>query len=179
MVRQITMTTMTALAIGVFAVHVGAETLAYHKEPYKVTLRADASAESDAAHIIAETVSAKGTPHLRVHFGDFHLGDQSYITLTSLEDGGFQVLDAATLPYGPTPAPSSMVMRSSSSFTPHPATQMPSSKSSRLRFTTWASRWRVMTTPSRAVASAAIRITGSRPTIVEQAGCSSAAARAG
>jgi V8-like Glu-specific endopeptidase len=60
-----------------------------HKEPYTATLDPESP-----LHV----VRAAGAPWLRIHFGAYALGERSYITLTSLEDGGQQRLDSGTLP---------------------------------------------------------------------------------
>jgi len=45
-----------------------------------------------------QVVRTPGVPWLRLHISDYNLGAQSYITITSLLDGGRQRLDARSLP---------------------------------------------------------------------------------
>lgn len=45
-----------------------------------------------------DVIEVPGAPWLRLHFGDYDLGRNSFISLTSREDGQQQVLDQRTLP---------------------------------------------------------------------------------
>jgi V8-like Glu-specific endopeptidase len=46
---------------------------------------------------LREVVRATGAPWLQLHFSDYNLGKLSYIIITSLEDGGHQLLNAKSL----------------------------------------------------------------------------------
>ncbi len=48
--------------------------------------------------VFTEVIRADGAPWLRVHISEYNLGQQSYITFTSVKDGGRQRLDSKTLP---------------------------------------------------------------------------------
>ena len=74
------------------------EQTGFHREPYPLSLRASDDAPVQTEQVFAQTIEVSGTPLLRVHFGDYSLGAESYIALTSAQDGGYQVLNAETLP---------------------------------------------------------------------------------
>ena len=42
-------------------------------------------------------VQSKGAPWLQLHFSDYNLGEESFITVTSLRDGDEQTLDSKAL----------------------------------------------------------------------------------
>lgn len=55
-------------------------------------------AESEETVVpLAELVEAPQAPWIRAHFGAFHLGEKSYVTITSLLDGDTQRLDARSM----------------------------------------------------------------------------------
>jgi hypothetical protein len=70
----------------------------YHKQPYVAELgsRDSLTAKSDLP--LRKVVQAENAPWLRLHISDYNLGEKSYLTITSLQDGGRQRLDAGTLP---------------------------------------------------------------------------------
>lgn len=73
-----------------------------HEAPYNVTLGQPDSKAKDQKTTqqvsFTETIKVEGAPWLRLQFSSFYLGQHSYITMTSVEDGGQQRLDARTLP---------------------------------------------------------------------------------
>jgi len=73
------------------------ERTTFHKEPYPFTLRASDEMPTRTEQILREMVDVPAAALLRIHFGDHNLGADSYVTLTSLQDGGYQVLNAETL----------------------------------------------------------------------------------
>ena len=70
-----------------------------HREAYGATLGAKLAPKSNAdSSTLVQVVHVPGAPWLRLHVGSYHLGPDSFLTFTSLEDGGRQRLDAKTLP---------------------------------------------------------------------------------
>jgi len=74
------------------------EQTGFHREHYSLSLRASDDAPVQTEQVFAQTIEVSGTSLLRVHFGDYSLGAESYIAITSAQDGGYQVLNAETLP---------------------------------------------------------------------------------
>jgi V8-like Glu-specific endopeptidase len=54
-------------------------------------------AESGTITVFRETIQFPGAPWLKLHFSDYNLGKRSFITVTSLEDGGQQRLDTTSI----------------------------------------------------------------------------------
>ena len=72
-------------------------TIPYHKEPYRMASGILESTEAETVSKFRETVRAPEAAWMRLHFSDYNLGKQSYITITSHKDGGKQRLDANSL----------------------------------------------------------------------------------
>lgn len=70
----------------------------YHKEPYRLDSGVYEGLEAETALAFQEVIQVTGAPWLRVHISDCNLGQKSYITFTSLQDGGWQRLDSKTVP---------------------------------------------------------------------------------
>lgn len=70
----------------------------HHREPYLIDSGLHVGTVDEAAAVFGEFVHVSGVPWLRIHFGDYNLGHSSYLTLTSLQDGGQQRLNAISLP---------------------------------------------------------------------------------
>jgi hypothetical protein len=93
-----------ALAIGVAVVATGGRSWAraippkYHKEPYQLSTGAHGNARTETTPPFQEIIVAPGAPWVRLHIGQYHLGEKSYVTFTSTLDGGRQRLDAKSLP---------------------------------------------------------------------------------
>jgi len=72
----------------------------YHKEPYHLDSGVHEGHEGIATQTVLafrETVRVPGAPWLQLHFSDYNLGERSYITITSLKDGGHERLNAKSL----------------------------------------------------------------------------------
>jgi len=69
----------------------------YHKEPYRLDSGVYEGLEAETALAFQEVIQVTGAPWLRVHISDCNLGQKSYITFTSLQDGGWQRLDSKTV----------------------------------------------------------------------------------
>lgn len=73
----------------------------YHTEPYTRpsagVFRGAEGPQAEALTAVSETVRAPGAPWLRLRFRDYNLGENSFIVITSLQDGASQRLDAQTL----------------------------------------------------------------------------------
>lgn len=69
----------------------------HHQELYDVTLGQRDTEESTRQPPLTETITIVGAPWLRLEFSDYNLGQHSYITMTSVEDGGQQRLNAKSL----------------------------------------------------------------------------------
>jgi len=70
----------------------------HHTEPYVVDTRAQESLAVEGGVAFRQVVRSPGAAWLRLHFGDYDLGERNTITITSLQDGGQQRLDAKSLP---------------------------------------------------------------------------------
>ena len=60
----------------------------------------DSGVHSGAETIVSafgKTIQVAGVPWVRVHFSDYNLGQHSFVTITSLMDGGKQILDAESM----------------------------------------------------------------------------------
>ncbi len=71
----------------------------YHKEPFILDTRTHSNPSSESVNAFQAEIRVPGAPWLRVHISDYNLGQNSYLTLTSLKDGGQQRLDAENLPH--------------------------------------------------------------------------------
>ncbi len=71
----------------------------YHRQPYALHSGYQSNLGTrEQAQPLEEIVQAPpGTPWMRVHFGDYNLGANSYLHITSLMDGATQRLDQAAL----------------------------------------------------------------------------------
>src|SRR5215813_13925494 len=72
----------------------------FHKEPaFKDSGRHNGLKGPTAAVVSAfrEVIQVSNAPWLQLHFGEYNLGEQSYLTITSLKDGHMQRLDAESL----------------------------------------------------------------------------------
>jgi hypothetical protein len=69
----------------------------HYRQPYLLDSRDYESQEAEIEVLSQMVVRIPNAPWLRVHFSDFNLGERSYITITSLEDYGSQVLDSKKL----------------------------------------------------------------------------------
>ena len=71
----------------------------YETEPYPLDSGMQHNSSDEEIVAFATIVRAStNTPIMRVHFNGYNLGRRSYVTLTSLRDGGVQRLDAKTMP---------------------------------------------------------------------------------
>lgn len=66
----------------------------FHKEVYTLQAGGYKGLEAESLVAFREVVQISGAPWLQLHFSDYNLGKQSYITITSLKDGGQQRLDS-------------------------------------------------------------------------------------
>jgi V8-like Glu-specific endopeptidase len=71
--------------------------LPFHREPYGVYSGEWSDGGIRTASVFRQVVRVPGAPWLRLHFGDYDLGDRNYITMTSLKDGSRQRLNATTI----------------------------------------------------------------------------------
>ncbi len=60
--------------------------------------RQQASLETAVSTNFRQLIQIPGAVSLRLHFSEYELGRKSYLTITSLQDGGDQQLDSRTLP---------------------------------------------------------------------------------
>jgi len=72
----------------------GAASFPLTREPYRVDSGLHDGAAETFTLPFREVVLVPDAPWLRLHIEDHNLGPHSFITVTSLEDGGFQRLDA-------------------------------------------------------------------------------------
>lgn len=70
---------------------------AYHKVPYEVRSGKLVSVEEEYVSAFREVVKISGVPWLRLVIGDYNLGEGSYIKITSLADGGSQILKTESI----------------------------------------------------------------------------------
>ena len=80
------------------AEHSEIEPVPYHVEPFDMDSRQQASLETAVSTNFRQLIQIPGAVSLRLHFSEYELGRKSTITITSLQDGGDQVLDSRTLP---------------------------------------------------------------------------------
>lgn len=73
-----------------------AEPVPYHFEPYDLDSRQQA--ELETVGNFNQTIHIQDAIWLRLHFSEYNLGRRSYITITSVQDGGDQRLDSRSLP---------------------------------------------------------------------------------
>lgn len=66
-------------------------------EPYPLHSGRHANFGGEALVQYREWVQSSGAPWIELHFGDCHLGQSSFLILTSMKDGGRQRLDAISL----------------------------------------------------------------------------------
>ena len=78
--------------------HSEIEPVPYHVEPFDMDSRQQASLETAVSTNFRQLIQIPGVVSLRLHFSEYELGRKSTITITSLQDGGDQVLDSRTLP---------------------------------------------------------------------------------
>src|SRR5262245_23668000 len=73
----------------------------FRTEPYvqpdRGTFRGPVGLGTETFTAVREVVRAPGAPWIRLRFGGYHLGARSFITVTSLQDGATQRLNAGTL----------------------------------------------------------------------------------
>ena len=72
----------------------------FHREAYFLDTGIHSGQRDSTAFLspaFSGLINSAGAPWLRLRFGDYHLDSHSYIIITSLEDGGFQRLDATSL----------------------------------------------------------------------------------
>lgn len=74
-----------------------AEPVPYHFEPYDLDTRQQAGPETAVAGNFSQIISIKEAVWLRLHFSEYELGRSSYLTITSLQDGGDQRLDGRSM----------------------------------------------------------------------------------
>jgi V8-like Glu-specific endopeptidase len=72
--------------------------LPHHIEQYSVDSGAHDGGAETSGPAFHRVIRVPGAAWLRLHFGDYRLGVRSYVTITSLQDGGSQRHDAASLP---------------------------------------------------------------------------------
>ncbi len=78
----------------------GTEELApvpFHQEPYQVEFQAEENLSSQEQVQFKQIVEAADAPWLQIVFTDYNLGQNSFLTITSLQDGGQQKLDANSM----------------------------------------------------------------------------------
>ena len=68
-----------------------------HKEPFRMSSGLLESVKPQTVLGFRQTVRKVGAAWLQLHFSDYNLGKQSYITITSLKDNSQQRLDAKSL----------------------------------------------------------------------------------
>jgi len=74
------------------------EPVPYHVEPFDMDSRQQESMETAVSGNFKQVIQIPGAISLRLHFSEYELGRKSYLTITSLQDGGDQQLDSRTLP---------------------------------------------------------------------------------
>lgn len=70
----------------------------YHVEPFDMDSRQQESLETAVPANFRQVIKVPGAISLRLHFSEYDLGRASYLTITSLQDGGQQRLDSRSLP---------------------------------------------------------------------------------
>ena len=74
------------------------ESVPYHVEPVELDSRKQESLATAAAGNFRQIIHMPDAIWLRLHFSEYNLGQNSYITITSLQDGGDQRFDSHSLP---------------------------------------------------------------------------------
>jgi hypothetical protein len=74
------------------------EPVPYHVEPFDMDSRQQESLETAVSGNFRQTIHIPEAISLRLHFSEYELGQHSYLTITSLQDGGDQRLDSRSLP---------------------------------------------------------------------------------
>ncbi len=59
--------------------------------------RTDSNLNSDGTGVFSQVIRSPGAVWLRLHFGDIDLGRRAHLSITSVLDGGNQILDGRTL----------------------------------------------------------------------------------
>ena len=103
--KTITAATMVVIGLsGLSSIAVAQQPAApvpYHTEPYTRpsagVFRGAIDPEAETFTAARETVRVPGAPWLRLRFRNYHLGERSFVVITSLQDSGSQRLDAKTL----------------------------------------------------------------------------------
>lgn len=93
---------ITGILILLLPVLIFAQTadIPYHMVPYSLSsgvYEGDQGASEAFTLMYSHTVQVRDIPWLRLMFRDAHLGEKSYLVITSLKDGAFQRLNARTL----------------------------------------------------------------------------------
>lgn len=70
----------------------------YHSQPYVLSSGEHNGETEGISAVFEDVIQVPGTPWLRLHIADYKLGPGSFVLLTSLADGGWQRLDAKSLP---------------------------------------------------------------------------------
>ena len=73
------------------------EPVPYHFEPYDLDTRQQVGLETTVPGNFRQIINIDEAVWLRLHFSDYNLGRNSYLTITSRQDGGDQRLDNRTL----------------------------------------------------------------------------------
>ncbi len=68
-----------------------------HTEPYTLHTGLHQSVIAGETTAFRDVISSPGAAWLRIHIADYSLGANSYVTFTSLDDGGVQRLDARSM----------------------------------------------------------------------------------
>jgi V8-like Glu-specific endopeptidase len=92
------------MLIGFFMLFMRATALAqpapipHHKEPYRMDSMVHEGLEAQTASAFRQVMWVPHAAWLQIHFAEYNLGEQSFVTITSLTDGHAQRLDARSLP---------------------------------------------------------------------------------
>ncbi len=70
----------------------------YHVAPFDLDSRPQGGVGTASSSGFRQTIQMPNALWLRLHFSEYNLGQSSYLTITSLQDGGDQRLDSRTLP---------------------------------------------------------------------------------
>jgi hypothetical protein len=74
------------------------EPVPYHVEAFDMDSRQQPSLETAVPGNFKQRIQIPDAVSLRLHFSEYELGRKSYLTITSVQDGGDQRLDSRTLP---------------------------------------------------------------------------------
>jgi len=100
--HSIRIRTLLASSLALFAsTHVWAQSPdipPQHLMPYSLDTGLHSGTGTEIREVTTELIEVPGAPWLRLHFGDYYLGKDSYILLTSRKDGAQQRLDQEKLP---------------------------------------------------------------------------------